>query len=77
MGVPLRSIHVYPHRGGQVQSALVPPWAVVEAPSLVGDEVPIQGEDVEDTAATRAVLGANDTGCRSLEGSGGKDGDPL
>jgi hypothetical protein len=46
-------------------------------PSLVGDEVPIQGEDVEDTAATRAMLGANGTGHRSSEGSGGKDGDPL
>ena len=46
-------------------------------PSLVGDEVLVQGEDVEDTMVTRAMLGEDGVGHRSLEGSGGKDGDLL
>lgn len=44
-------------------------------PSLVGDKVPDQEEDVEDTVAMSVVLGANGIGHRSSEGSRGKDGD--
>jgi hypothetical protein len=43
-------------------------------PSLVGDEVPIEGEDVEDTTAMRVVLGTDDVGHCSSEGSEGKNG---
>jgi hypothetical protein len=43
--------------------------------SLVGDKVPVQEEDVEDTTAMSVVLGANGTGHHSSEGSRGKDGD--
>jgi len=47
-------------------------------PSLVGDEAHAQGEHVEHTAVTGAVLGAEGKGCHpSLEVSGGKDGDLL
>ena len=46
-------------------------------PSLVGGEVPVQGENVKDATAARVVLGADSAGYRSLEGFEGKDGDLL
>lgn len=56
-------------------------WSSLSAaptnPSLVGDKVLVQGEDVEDAMATRAVLGADDMGRHSSEGFGGKGGDLL
>lgn len=47
-------------------------------PSLVGDEVVAQEEDIEDMAVIGAVLRSDGEGCSpSLEVSGGKDGDLL
>ena len=44
-------------------------------PSLMGGKVPVQGENVKDATAARAMLGADVIGRHSSEGSKGKDGD--
>lgn len=46
-------------------------------PSLVRGETPIQGGDVEDTAATRAILGADGASHLSSKWSRGRVGDFL
>jgi hypothetical protein len=46
-------------------------------PSIAGGETPVQGKNVEDTAAMRAMLEADGTICYSSEGSRGRAGDFL
>lgn len=54
-----------------------PLYLVHVNPSLVGDEVLVQREDVKDTMVMRVILGVDDAGHHTSEGSRGKDGDLL